>query len=126
MIIIDLKDGDYLVDLGDPSARQDVIARVGADHPEIDGLITCAGVASQFPQPDKILQINYFGSVDLIEGLAPLIRPGGRIVAISSNSAPPTLHRPAPLDARRHLRASCVLRHRERAREAPCLVGRLR
>ena len=88
VIIIDLKDGDYLVDLGDPSARQDVIARVGADHPEIDGLITCAGVASQFPQPDKILQINYFGSVDLIEGLAPLIRPGGRIVAISSNSAP--------------------------------------
>ena len=24
VIIIDLKDGDYLVDLGDPSARQDV------------------------------------------------------------------------------------------------------
>ena len=88
IVVVDLKDGDYLADLGDPAARKTVIDQVKADHPEIDGLITCAGVASQFPNPAKILQINYFGTVEIIEGLSETIASGGRVVAISSNSAP--------------------------------------
>ena len=51
IVVIDLKDGDYLADLGDPVARKTVIDQVKAEHPSIDGLITCAGVASQFPNP---------------------------------------------------------------------------
>ena len=88
IVVIDLKDGDYLADLGDPAVRKAVIDQVKADHPSIDGLITCAGVASQFPNPAKILQINYFGTVEIIEGLSENIVSGGRVVAISSNSAP--------------------------------------
>ena len=88
IVVIDLKDGDYLADLGDPVARKTVIDQVKAEHPSIDGLITCAGVASQFPNPAKILQINYFGTVEIIEGLSENIASGGRVVAISSNSAP--------------------------------------
>lgn len=88
VVIIDLKDGDYLADLGDPKARQATITKVSTEVPVIDGLITCAGVASQFPDPGKILQINYFGTTEVIEGLEGNIIPGGRVIAISSNSAP--------------------------------------
>ncbi|MDB2660939.1 SDR family NAD(P)-dependent oxidoreductase [Luminiphilus sp.] len=84
VIVIDLNKGDYCVDLGDPAARRDTLSQVKADHSEFDGLITCAGVASQ----GKILRINYFGSIDMIEALAGNICAGGRVVAISSNSAP--------------------------------------
>lgn len=98
IVVIDLKDGDYLADLGDPAARKTVIEQVKADHPSIDGLITCAGVASQFPNPAKILQINYFGTVEIIEGLSDNIVSGGRVVAISSNSAPMST-RPDLIDA---------------------------
>ena len=88
VIVIDLNEGDYCVDLGNPTARRDTLSQVKADHSEFDGLITCAGVASQFPDPGKILRINYFGSIDMIEALAGNICAGGRVVAISSNSAP--------------------------------------
>ena len=88
VVVIDLKEGDYLADLGDPKARQAVIAKVAAEVPVIDGLITCAGVASQFSDAGKILQINYFGTTEVIEGLSDNIISGGRVIAISSNSAP--------------------------------------
>jgi len=88
VVVIDLKDGDYLADLGDPLARQAVISTVATEVPTIDGVITCAGVASQFPDTAKILAINYFGTTEVIDGLAANVVPGGRIIAISSNSAP--------------------------------------
>ena len=88
VVSIDLKEGDYLADLGDPKARKSVITKVATEVPVIDGLITCAGVASQFPDPGKILQINYFGTTEVIEGLEGNIISGGRVIAISSNSAP--------------------------------------
>lgn len=88
VVVIDLKDGDYLADLGDPLARQAVISTVATEVPTIDGVITCAGVASQFPDTGKILAINYFGTTEVIDGLAANVVPGGRIIAISSNSAP--------------------------------------
>ena len=45
-------------------------------------------MASQFPDPGKILSINYFGTTELISGLIDSVSSGGRVVAISSNSAP--------------------------------------
>ena len=88
VVVIDLKEGDYLADLGNPETRREVVAKVAAEVTEIDGLITCAGVASQFPDSGKILQINYFGTTEMIDGLAGNIKSGGRVIAISSNSAP--------------------------------------
>ena len=88
VVVIDLKEGDYLADLGNRETRREVVAKVAAEVTEIDGLITCAGVASQFPDSGKILQINYFGTTEMIDGLAGNIKSGGRVIAISSNSAP--------------------------------------
>ena len=88
VITVDIKDADYIADLGDSIAREDVIRRIKCDHSSLDGLITCAGVASHFPDPAKIVAINFFGSQVLIAGLSDLMSSGARIVAISSNSAP--------------------------------------
>jgi len=88
VITVDIKDADHVADLGDSVAREDVIGRIKSDHSSLDGLITCAGVASHFPDPAKIVAINFFGSQVLIAGLSDLMSSGARIVAISSNSAP--------------------------------------
>jgi len=88
VITVDIKDADHVADLGDSVAREDVIGRIKSDHSSLDGLITCAGVASHFPDPAKIVAINFFGSQILIAGLSDLMSSGARIVAISSNSAP--------------------------------------
>lgn len=88
VLTVDIKDGDYLVDLSDADARQAVIQQIREDHPALDGVITCAGVASHFPDRKKILAINYAGTVDIIAGLRSTLGRGARVVAISSNSAP--------------------------------------
>jgi len=88
VITVDIKEADYVADLGDASARAEVIDAIKRDHPALDGIITCAGVGSDFPDPAKILAINFFGSQALIAGLSGSVIAGGRIVAISSNSAP--------------------------------------
>jgi len=98
VITLDIRDGDYNVDLGDARARATVVQQVKTNHPSIDGIITCAGVASHFPDAAKILSINYWGTIDLIAGLSENINQGGRIVAISSNSAP-QCQRPELVDA---------------------------
>ncbi|MDG1011646.1 MAG: SDR family oxidoreductase [Luminiphilus sp.] len=88
VVTLDLRNADILTDLSDEDAREATLKALRSDYPMIDGVITCAGVASHFPDPGKILSINYFGTRAVIEGLIDTIRPGGRIVAISSNSAP--------------------------------------
>lgn len=98
VITLDIRDGDYNVDLGNTQARRDVIEQLKSDHSSIDGIITCAGVASHFPDRAKILSINYWGTVELIEGLQDMVTTGGRVIAISSNSAP-QCQRPELVDA---------------------------
>jgi len=88
VLTVDIQDGDYLVDLSDAGARQTVIQQIREDHPNLDGVITCAGVASHFPDRRKILAINYAGTVDIISGLKSTLGRGARVIAISSNSAP--------------------------------------
>lgn len=88
LIVVDLKDADYCVDLSDRQATQQCVEDIAAKHAHIDGIITCAGVASHFPNKRKILEINYLGSVDVIAGLSNNMQSGGRVVVVSSNSAP--------------------------------------
>ena len=51
------------------------------------GIVTCAGLAGAPSRAGSLLaSVNYFGTVDVLEGLRPLLGPGGGAVAISSNS----------------------------------------
>ena len=70
VITVDIKEADYVTDLGDASARTEVIDAIKRAHPALDGIITCAGVGSDFPDPAKILAINFFATVE--EGHAGL------------------------------------------------------
>jgi NAD(P)-dependent dehydrogenase (short-subunit alcohol dehydrogenase family) len=49
--------------------------------------VTCAGLAGSPDRKGSLLSsVNYFGTVEVLEGLRPLLAPGSAAVAISSNS----------------------------------------
>jgi NAD(P)-dependent dehydrogenase (short-subunit alcohol dehydrogenase family) len=53
----------------------------------LSGLVTCAGLAGSPERAGSLLaSVNYFGTVDLLVGLRPLLGSTGAAVAISSNS----------------------------------------
>jgi NAD(P)-dependent dehydrogenase (short-subunit alcohol dehydrogenase family) len=50
-------------------------------------VVTCAGLAGSPDRKGSLLTaVNYFGTIELLGGLRPLLEPGGAAVAISSNS----------------------------------------
>lgn len=90
VIVVDIKDADIIADLSSRAGRQQAIAALRDAAPDgLDGLVTCAGLGSNVPNHPLITQVNYFGTVELIEGLKDLLAAkGGAVVLISSNSAP--------------------------------------
>ena len=90
VIVVDIKDADIIADLSNRDGRQAAIAAIRDSAAEgLDGLVTCAGLGSNVPNHPLITQVNYFGTVELIEGLKDLVAAKrGAIVLISSNSAP--------------------------------------
>ncbi len=77
-----------MADLSTGAGRRDAVAaateRSGGT---LAGIVTCAGLAALPDRPGSLLTaVNYFGTVDVLEGLRPLLTPGGAAVAISSNS----------------------------------------
>jgi NAD(P)-dependent dehydrogenase (short-subunit alcohol dehydrogenase family) len=89
VVVLDLREADIEVDLSEASQRQAAITALLDILPEsIEGIITCAGVASHFPDLKKILSINYTGSIEIINGLRQRLAPGSSVVMVSSNSAP--------------------------------------
>jgi NAD(P)-dependent dehydrogenase (short-subunit alcohol dehydrogenase family) len=85
---IDKDETDIVADLSTPDGRRDAVARVTEQSGGVlDGVVTCAGLAALPGRAGSLLAaVNYFGTVDLLEGLRPHLRPGGAAVAISSNS----------------------------------------
>jgi NAD(P)-dependent dehydrogenase (short-subunit alcohol dehydrogenase family) len=86
---LDLRGADIDADLSTAYGRGAAIAAVTeAVAPSLDGLVVCAGLPPTVEPTSVIAQVNYFGSVDLLDGLQPLLaaRGGGSAVAISSNS----------------------------------------
>lgn len=93
VIGIDLHDATVIADLstrqGRASAIAEVAALVGGPSGSLDGLVTWAGLAGLTDRPGSLLaSVNYFGTVELLEGLRPLLGRGDRpaAVAVSSNS----------------------------------------
>src|SRR5437868_13261421 len=90
VITVDVRDADVIADLGTLDGRAAAIAGITerADG-VLDGLVPCAGLG---PIPDRagsrIVAVNYFGTVELLAGLRPLLAASsaGAAVAISSNS----------------------------------------
>ncbi len=90
VIVVDIKDADIIADLSSRQGREAAVAAIREAAAEgLDGLVTCAGLGSNVTNHPLITQVNYFGTVELIEGLKDLVAAKrGAIVVISSNSAP--------------------------------------
>jgi len=89
-ISVDRQSADIVADLSSEAGRNQAVAEIEEATKEgIDGLITSAGLGNHVPDHALITQVNYFGTVALIEGLRDYLQNKNvAIVLISSNSAP--------------------------------------
>jgi NAD(P)-dependent dehydrogenase (short-subunit alcohol dehydrogenase family) len=85
---IDQRDADIVADLGTASGRALAVQAVrDSVVGPLHGVVTCAGLAGSPARPGSLLaSVNYFGTVEVMTELRPLLAPGGSAVAISSNS----------------------------------------
>jgi NAD(P)-dependent dehydrogenase (short-subunit alcohol dehydrogenase family) len=116
VIGIDLRDAEVLADLGSSPGRASAVEQVlGRAGNRLDRLVLCAGLGAHVRPPSRIAAVNYFGAVDLLDGLLGALRQGEdpAAVVISSNSA-----QIFPLDEDPLVQA--LLAHNEE--EAACLA----
>jgi len=95
VIGVDLRDADILADLSGSEGRATALREIlAACDGRLDRFVPCAGVNQSLPLP-TIASVNYFGTVELIDGLFEALQAGDApaCVAICSNSA-----RMAPFD----------------------------
>jgi NAD(P)-dependent dehydrogenase (short-subunit alcohol dehydrogenase family) len=85
---VDVDEADVVADLGTPDGRARAVAEMAERcGGTLAGVVTCAGLAGSPSRAGSLLAaVNYFGTVEVLEGLRPLLAPGGAAVAISSNS----------------------------------------
>lgn len=90
LITIDIKDADIIADLTTPEGRRDVVSKVQEMAPDgLDGFVPLAGLGGGTAPDLLITRLNYFGTVELVEGLRPaLAKKSGAVVLLCSNSAP--------------------------------------
>lgn len=94
VIGVDLHDAQVLADLSTAAGRRTAVGEITAAAPEgIAGVIPCAGIAGLTGVDSPLLvSVNYFGAVELVEGLRPLLVAGAvttgsaAVVLLSSNS----------------------------------------
>ena len=87
---IDLRDAEITEDLSTPGGREKAIKQVlGLVENRLDRLVLCAGVGAHVRPPSRVAAVNYFGAVDLLDGLLGALGQGEHpaAVVISSNSA---------------------------------------
>lgn len=100
VIGVDRHDAEVVVDLGTATGRRDALEEVAARcDGSLDGVVTWAGLAGLTGRAGAdLVSVNYFGTVELLDGLRPLLAAGTRpaAVAVSSNST--TVQPGVPLD----------------------------
>jgi NAD(P)-dependent dehydrogenase (short-subunit alcohol dehydrogenase family) len=111
-----------VADLGTAEGRAHAIARItDTSQGTLAGLVTCAGLAGAPWRPGSLLaSVNYFGTIELLAALRPLLLPGGGAVAISSNST--TVQPDIPAD----VVEACLAHDEARARGLADEAGSLR
>ena len=90
LIVVDVANADIEADLSTPEGRDRAVAGIrDAAGDGLDGFVACAGLGSHVSDLSLITNVNYFGAVELVEGLRDLLSAKrGAVVLISSNSAP--------------------------------------
>lgn len=100
VIGIDLRDADVEADLSHAAGRAKAVAAVErACGATLGGVVACAGLGPQVPDPATIVSVNYFGAAELLAALRPALArsPRSAAVAVASNSAGLVASSPNPL-----------------------------
>lgn len=90
VIGVDRRDADIEADLATPEGRRHAVDAITSRVDRLDGLATFAGLTGLTGRPGGlVVAVNYFGSVELLAALRPLLARGehASALAISSNSA---------------------------------------
>lgn len=87
VITVDLKGADVEADLSRPQGRRHAVAEVQKLAPVLHGIVPCAGLAPLTGRdPALLAAVNYFGAVEVVDGLLPNLVEGASVVLLSSNS----------------------------------------
>lgn len=89
VIGVDLRDAEVVADLSSPTGRSTAAEQVLAlGGGRLDGAVLAAGIGPTPQATRLILQINYFGVVDLLQAWRPALAAAERakVVVIASNS----------------------------------------
>jgi len=87
VVTVDLAGADVEADLATPAGRRQAIEGVRALAPVLHGVVPCAGLAPLTGRsPELLASVNYFGAVEVVEGLLPIMAEGSAVVLLSSNS----------------------------------------
>ncbi|MFD0000018.1 SDR family oxidoreductase [Nocardia sp. NPDC127526] len=91
VIGIDLRNAEVTADLTDPAARAAAVAAVlERSGGVLDGVVLCAGVGPQVPDPNVIVEINYRATIALLDALLPALRKGESPAAVVVSSVAST------------------------------------
>lgn len=87
IIGIDIRDAEIIADLSTAQGRRQAVADAMAQCGEVlDGLVLCAGLGAQTAAVGKVVSVNYFGAVELMDGLLPALRKGRSPAAVVISS----------------------------------------
>lgn len=89
VIGIDIRDAEIVADLSTRAGRDIAISKVKQRCDALDHFAACAGLATYARPPSLIASVNYFGAIELLDGLLRLLQRGKNpaAVAMLSNSA---------------------------------------
>lgn len=87
VIGVDLRNADITGDLSSAQGRQAIIAQALAHcGGKLDGLVLCAGLGAQTRPASLVASVNYFGAVELLDGLLPALQKGQSPAAVVISS----------------------------------------
>jgi len=89
VIGVDLSGQEIDADLSSPAGRSAAMnAVLSATNRTLDGLVVCAGLGPHVKPASRLVSVNYYGAVEVLDGLRPALAAGTQpaAVAISSNS----------------------------------------
>jgi NAD(P)-dependent dehydrogenase (short-subunit alcohol dehydrogenase family) len=80
------------IDLADTRATEQVVGRIAADHPELRGVVTCAGIDTPAPLGaidgatwERVVVVNLLATAAVVRAALPrLLDNHGRIVTVAS------------------------------------------
>jgi NAD(P)-dependent dehydrogenase (short-subunit alcohol dehydrogenase family) len=84
VIGIDLAGAEIEADLGTPAGRTHAVAEVDRlAHGQLDVVVAAAGVGPTNREPSRLVSVNFFGTIDILTGLRPLLSHGTNAAALA-------------------------------------------